>query len=174
MRITGYSDKYSARPGESLNFYVNAEKAEAYDVQLVRLIHGDTNPEGPGFKEQEIKGACNQRYKGRSQKIHGGSYVVIPADDRLNLTSFTLQAFIFPTTPGPGPHGYCHDKGMQGIVTKWQVGAKSGYGLFIDEQGCLVVMIGGARGKVTRLSSDKPLRRKVWYLVAATYDADTG
>ena len=63
---------------------------------------------------------------------------------------------------------------MQGIVTKWQVGAKSGYGLFIDEQGCVVVMIGGARGKVTRLSSDKPLRRKVWYLVAATYDADTG
>ena len=62
---------------------------------------------------------------------------------------------------------------MQGIVTKWQVGAKSGYGLFIDEQGCVVVMIGGARGKVTRLSSDKPLR-KVWYLVAATYDADTG
>ena len=85
-----------------------------------------------------------------------------------------MQAFIFPTTPGPGPHGYCHDKGMQGIVTKWQVGAKSGYGLFIDEQGCVVVMIGGARGKVTRLSSDKPLRRKVWYLVAATYDADTG
>ena len=63
---------------------------------------------------------------------------------------------------------------MQGIVTKGQVGAKSGYGLFIDEQGCVVVMIGGARGKVTRLSSDKPLRRKVWYLVAVTYDADTG
>lgn len=174
LRITGYSDTYSACPGDTVNFYVNAEKAERYDVQLVRLIHGDTNPDGPGFKEAEVKAPCNRRYKGRAQKIHGGSYVVIPDDGRLNCASFTVQAFIFPTTPGPGPHGYCHDKGMQGIVTKWAVDRTTGYGLFIDELGCLTVMIGGGRGKLTQVSSGKPLRRKVWYLVAASYDADSG
>ena len=50
LRITGYSDKYSAFPREKVKFYVNAEKKENYDVQIVRLIHGDTNPEGPGYK----------------------------------------------------------------------------------------------------------------------------
>ena len=44
LRITGYSDKYSVCPGTSVKFYVNSERNEDYDVQMVRLIHGDTNP----------------------------------------------------------------------------------------------------------------------------------
>ena len=61
LRITGYSDKYSAFPGEKVKFYVNSEKNENYDVQIIRLIHGDTNPEGPGYKEEEIGSAqCNK------------------------------------------------------------------------------------------------------------------
>ena len=38
LRITGYSDKYTAFPGEEIKFYVNAEKNENYEVQIVRLI----------------------------------------------------------------------------------------------------------------------------------------
>ena len=49
LRITGYSDRYSACPGETIQFYVNSEKAERYDAHLVRVIHGDTNPEGSFF-----------------------------------------------------------------------------------------------------------------------------
>ena len=151
LRITGYSDKYSAFPGEKVKFYVNAEKKEDYDVQIVRLIHGDTNPEGPGYKEEEIGAQCNKTYQGRNQIIHGGSYVVIPNDDRLNTTSFTLQAYIFPTTP---------DKGKQGILTKWNDKTKSGYGLFVDENGCLSVMIGDGAGQVMNLSSEKKIDEK--------------
>ena len=110
LRITGYSDKYSAFPNEKVKFYVNSEKNEDYDAQIIRLIHGDTNPEGPGYKEEEIGAKFNKTYKGRNQRIHGGSYVVIPHDERLNTKNFTLQAYIFPTTP---------DKGKQGILTKW-------------------------------------------------------
>ena len=139
LRITGYSDKYQAFPGDEIKFYVNAEKNENYDVQIVRLIHGDTNPEGPGYKDEEIGAECNKTLQGRNQRIHGGSYIIIPQDDRLNTESFTLQAYIFPTTP---------DKGQQGILTKWNDQAK--------------------------LSSEKKLMRKVWYLVAATYDANSG
>ena len=165
LRITGYSDKYSAFPREKVKFYVNAEKKENYDVQIVRLIHGDTNPEGPGYKEEEIGAQCNKTYQGRNQRIHGGSYVVIPQDQRLNTSSFTLQAYIFPTTP---------DKGRQGLLTKWNEKTKSGYGLFIDENACLSVAIGDGAGQAMNLSSEKKLMRKVWYLVAASYDADTG
>ena len=95
LKITGYSDKYSAHPGEEVKFYVNAEYNDSYEVQLVRLIHGDTNPEGPGYKEAEIDASCNGNYQGKNQRIHGGSYIVIPQHDNLNLESFTMQAYIF-------------------------------------------------------------------------------
>ncbi|MBI5615484.1 MAG: N,N-dimethylformamidase [Gammaproteobacteria bacterium] len=165
LRITGYSDKYSAHPGDSVRFYVNSEKNEEFEATIVRLIHGDTNPEGPGFKEEVLKTKCSGRYPGRNQRIHGGSYIVIPDDARMHCASFTLQAFIFPTTP---------DKGRQGLVTKWLEGRNKGYGLFIDENGCLAVNIGDTKGKVTTLSSGKKLLRKVWYLAAASYDAASG
>ena len=70
LRITGYSDKYSVCPGDEITFYVNSEKNESYKADIVRLIHGDTNPEGPGFKEKVIKAPCNKNYKGKNQKIH--------------------------------------------------------------------------------------------------------
>ncbi len=165
LRITGYSDQYSVCPGDRIRFYVNSENNEEYEAQMVRLIHGDTNPDGPGYKEEEIAASCNMNYPGRNQRIHGGSYVIIPQDDRLNLKSFTLQAYIFPTTP---------DKGRQGILTKWVEERGSGYGLFIDDEGCLSIEIGDGNGLVTRLSSGKKLLRKVWYLAAASYDADSG
>ena len=134
LRITGYSDKYAAFPGEKINFHINSENNENYDVQIVRLIHGDTNPDGPGYKEEEIGSTCiNGNYEGRNQKIHGGSYVIVPQDHRQNLESFTLQAYIFPTTP---------DKGKQGLLTKWNEKNNSGYGLFIDDNACLSMMIG--------------------------------
>ncbi len=165
LRITGYSDKYSIAPGGQVKFYVNSEHGEDYEMQMVRLIHGDTNPDGPGYKEELISATCNGNFQGRNQRIHGGSYVVIPQDDRLNVESFTLQAYIFPTTPG---------KGRQGLLTKWNEVKKTGYGLFIDDKGCLSVMIGGTNGQVTVLSSGKKLLTKVWYLAAASYDAASG
>ena len=67
LKITGYSDKYSAHPGEDVKFYINAENNDSYEVQLVRLIHGDTNPEGPGYKEAEIDASCNGNYQGKIQ-----------------------------------------------------------------------------------------------------------
>lgn len=165
LRITGYSDKYSICPGDSIEFYVNSEQNEDYEAQMVRLIHGDTNPEGPGYKEEEIAAPCNRKYPGVNQRIHGGSYVIIPQDNRLDVESFTLQAYIFPTTP---------DKGRQGILTKWVEADTCGYGLFIDDDGCLSVRIGDGNGQVMNLSSGKKLLRKVWYLAAASYDAGSG
>ena len=165
LRITGYSDKYSVCPGDDVKFYVNSEENEVYDAQIVRLIHGDTNPEGPGYKEEEIGGTCNKAYPGRNQRIHAGSYVIVPQDERLNVESFTLQCYIFPTTP---------EKGRQGLLTKWVEENKSGFGLFIDESGCLSAEIGDGRGLVTKVSSEKKLLRKVWYLAAVSYDARTG
>ena len=163
LRITGYSDCYSLCPGDTIKFFVNSEKGESYRADIVRMIHGDTNPAGPGFKVEELDTPVSKEYPGRNQVIHGGSYVVVPPDHRMDVESFTLQAFIFPTTPG---------KGLQGVLTKGVGGA--GCGLFIDENANLALWIGDGKGKVETISSGKPLLRKVWYLAAASYDATSG
>ena len=151
LRITGYSDRYALCPGEEIKFYINSENGESYNADIVRMIHGDTNPDGPGFKVEELDTQVSKEYAGRNQIIHGGSYAVVPHDHRMNVESFTLQAFIFPTTP---------DKGVQGILTKC-VGT-TGYGLFIDDNANLALWIGDAGGKVQKIASGKALLRKVW------------
>ena len=136
------------------------------------MIHGDTNPEGPGYKEEEIQADCNKSYPGRNQRIHGGSYVIVPQDERLNVESFTLQCYIFPTTPVVGLG--TPQKGRQGVLTKWVEESKSGYGLFIDEHNCLSVEIGDGSGQIMKLSSDKNCYERFGILRQFSYDARTG
>jgi len=92
MKITGYADKISARPGETLQFMVNCERPR-YRADIVRLVCGDLNPEGPGIREHVVPTPANKSYKGRSQKIESGSYVLISNSPPLqNIKSFTVQA----------------------------------------------------------------------------------
>ena len=50
LPLVGYSDRLSGAPGETIRFMVSSEHAR-YRARLVRLIHGDTSPNGPGFKQ---------------------------------------------------------------------------------------------------------------------------
>ena len=43
LRITGYTDKCSVRPGDDVSFHIHSELNESYDVQMVRLIHGEAD-----------------------------------------------------------------------------------------------------------------------------------
>ena len=99
MKITGYCNKLSGASGETIKFMVNCE-LPTYRVDVVRIICGDTNPQGPGVKEKVVRTPINKTYKGRKQAIEAGSYVVIPNSPLLeNLESFSFQAMIWPTTP---------------------------------------------------------------------------
>ena len=57
--VLGYPDQLSVRPGDTVTFHVSGEGADTFDAQLVRLIHGDTQPAGPGFKEIEVPSAVD-------------------------------------------------------------------------------------------------------------------
>jgi len=88
MKITGYSDKISVLPGETIQFMVNCE-LPTYQAEIVRIICGDTNPAGPGVKEKVITTPANKTYKGRKQIIESGSYVTVTNHSRLeNLQSY--------------------------------------------------------------------------------------
>jgi len=166
LKITGYSDRIHARPGDTVRFMVNCDGPRSYQADIVRVICGDTAPAGAGFKERVIKTPANGRYKGRKQIIHAGSYVIMPSAPALDaIRSFTVQAFIWPTTPA---------KGEQGIVSKWSAGGHRGFALTLDAKGAVAVKIGNGRGRIKVISTGQPLLARHWYFVGASYDADNG
>ena len=161
MKIVGYSDPLSVAPDDKIRFMVSCELAE-YRADIVRLIHGDENPDGPGFKEEQIDTPINRNYPGRVQSLHAGSFVMVPDSPLLRaLEGITLMAWIYPTTP---------QKGLQGILTKWSSAARVGYGLFLAEDGSLALCLGDQSGHIVKLNTGRQLRGSEWYFVAATYD----
>ena len=94
LRITGYSDQCSVEPGDEITFYVHSEFGEPYQSDIVRLINGDTNPEGPGFKEKVFRTSVNGKYKGANQPLMAGSYILGPQSELFDLESLTMCAYI--------------------------------------------------------------------------------
>jgi N,N-dimethylformamidase len=165
VNLVGYCDPLTVAPGETIHFMVSSAHP-AFRADIVRLIHGDPNPNGPGFKETEIATAVSGEYPGRVQPIVNGSHVLVPDTQALRLaSSLTIQAWIFPTLPG---------EGIQGLLTKWNADAATGFGLVLDEQGALALWLGDGAGAVARISSGVPLRAGRWYFVAARFDVGSG
>lgn len=165
MRLTGYADKFGVHPGDTIKFYVNCDGPKKYNVEIMHMIHGDTNPRGPGLIEKSVGAACDGSYDGRKQDIYSGSYAYVEDRPQFRLQSFTLQCWVWPTTPKTHPKYWRH--GAQGLLTKWVNGA--GYGLFINAEGCLELRVNGEA-----VSTGAPMRDHAWHFVAASYDAETG
>ena len=75
--IHGYADRLSVAPGERIEFKVSSEQPGTYRADVVRLIHGDTNPAGPGFKEEVLETDAGGDYEARFQPTDCGSCVVV-------------------------------------------------------------------------------------------------
>ena len=111
MYLTGYADKFSVKPGETIKFYVSSKNSK-YSAELVRVIHGDPNPKGPGFKTEHVPTDIDGEYAGYEQVLYGGSHVIVNAAASFNIEdSFTINAWIYPTMPDSGK--------SQAIVTKF-------------------------------------------------------
>jgi N,N-dimethylformamidase len=163
MDLVGYAGRFSVAPGETVRFMVSSAQGR-YRADLVRLIHGDTNPAGPGFKERPVPSAIDGDYRGREQPIRTGSCVVIPDHPALRLTgSLSMVAWIYPTRLGDTP---------QGIMTKWSGKDGIGFGLFLDPRWgiCFWTGRGGADGLVIA-TDQRPVRAHEWYFVGVSYDA---
>ena len=168
MDIVGYADRYNVRAGDTIRFMVSC-KLPSYQADIVRLIHGDLNPEGPGFKETLVQNV--ETFSGQFQELVIGSYAIVPDHPLLRLNeSFTLLAWISSTTPS---------KTSQGLLTKWSDSSATGYGLILDGDNGLTLWIGGTDGRVERISTGVPVRAPSlhspsWYFVAASYDSSAG
>jgi N,N-dimethylformamidase len=162
VNITGYTDKISAKPGETVNFFVTVDNAKEAQVDLVRLIHGDEHPEGPGFIEEVVESPLSGTHAVKRQFVDLGNAVRV--DDPAGLLdgdgSITISAFVYPSTP---------EKGRQVILGKFSLDQNAGYALGIDDTGRLAFWT--ADGKDTdEVVSQIPLAHHTWYLVSASFD----
>ena len=83
--LIGYVDRFSARPGEWIAVKVSSRLAEPYRTDLVRIIHGDANPAGPGLKFGGVGAAFAGSYPSRFQPAHSGSYGIVTRDQAIPL-----------------------------------------------------------------------------------------
>lgn len=166
MPVIGYADRIAVTPGARIRFMVSCE-GPRYEASIVRLIHGDLNPAGPGFRSEPIASPIAGAYSGLRQEIHPGSYVRI--DDPRGLTasdSLTLCCWAFPTRIGGAE---------QALLGRRVEEPDLGYGLYITAVGDLAFRAGDGSAKHRiDVRTHAPLRERQWYFLACTFDRAAG
>ncbi len=164
LPITGYPDRYSVAPGETVSFKVSSSAAGPFEARLVRVISGDPNPEGPGIHEVPVDAAFAGRYPSRVQPIHNGSCARVPTGPALDsLGSFTVTATLWPTLPRLDRR--------QCLVSRRDAATGAGFCLEIDEEDSVSATLRDAAGAVSSVSTGKALRTRAWYHAFLSYDA---
>jgi N,N-dimethylformamidase len=149
LRLTGYTDRLSVGPGDTIRFMVSTEHP-SYEAQLVRLIHGDTNPAGPGFKQVVVSSGIDGQHVGRMQAFPSGSYVEIPLAPGVVRLPLSFSVYVYPTNPRGGPQ-------VIASIGDWALG--------IADDGSIEVSTRSAR-----ISTQAPLHRWTWYRVECAVD----
>ncbi|MEC9265683.1 MAG: N,N-dimethylformamidase beta subunit family domain-containing protein [Pseudomonadota bacterium] len=157
--IIGYANDLGARPGEALGFKVSSALAEPYEVQLVRIISADPNPDGPGIRHMEIDAACNGRYPSRFQDFAPGSYAKAPLPTGTDLSKIELEAAVMPMLA---------DRDRQTVLAVADPACGFALELSVDRGG-LGLTLRTDSGE-ERLTAPGPLRTRRWYRVRAQVD----
>lgn len=163
--ILGYPSTWTIAPGETIDFKVSCAQALRYDADLVRVRSGDVSPGAPGLKETVAIPGIAKGVAGRHQPTETGSRAVAPAlaEPESGAKSWILA--IMPTLPR---------KGSEQVILARRDGTDgSGYALGLDQDGRLF-WEQGKSGDVGRITLQRPVVERQWYLVAVTADMDAG
>lgn len=107
--LTGYTDRLSVRPNETIEFKLSAQATESgiargangvpVDMRLMQSICADPNPSGPGIIERSAEHWFDRtKVKAVHQDFHIGSYGVSkPSDAPHQSSSLKFEARIWPT-----------------------------------------------------------------------------
>ena len=165
LPLTGYADRFSVAPGQTIAFKVSSTAATPYQARLVRVISGDPNPAGPGIKEEPVPAPFAASYPSRVQPVPLGSYIRVPDAPALRAAP-ELHArgddLADPARPGAA-------RASSPATTRH---AGTGFALFVDARGA-GALVGNGRGGVHTVHVGKPFLARAWYRVWASYDAAT-
>ena len=166
VRILAYADRLSGRPGEAVEIKVSCEGLNRYEAELVRIIQGDINPQGPGYREDAVDLDLGGPFEGRFQPLHPGSYGIVEDNAAFRaLSTFTVFAAIWPTMPGDG---------LQTVLARRDPLTGAGFELFLNEAGALEFSVDFGGAEASSVSTEEPLLAQRWYLVAAGLCAEDG
>jgi N,N-dimethylformamidase len=161
--LEGYPDKVSARGGESISLMLGGPPTSA-NLKVVRLIQGDPNPAGPGYKEEECDWGHPTSVEISEQFVDYGSCVEVPPADVLNPTgSFTIAFWYYPT--------YLR-QGWNTLVSKWLPDALS-FGIFGAEKTLCAALSQDGR-TVEWITGMEVISLGCWQFVALTYEPESG
>jgi N,N-dimethylformamidase len=160
--LLGYCDRISVRAGDTIQFMISALGVDQVNAQMVRLIHGDEHPDGPGYIDSPVSCPVNGQVRVAPQFTQVGSFAQVsnPSSPLAVNGPFTLYAYIWPTTPKTH---------RQALLGRWHASHKAGYSLAIDASGHLEFRLGDGISEAA-VTSPTPLRARCWYLVVASYD----
>jgi len=161
LKITGYPDRHSVAPGETIAFKVSLEEGDSFEARLVRVVHGDCNPEGPGLKFPHVPTAVDGRHAGKPQRIDAGSYMEAASLPPLGAGAFTFFAMLWPTLLSRGP---------QTIAAQWEAESGRGFRFFVKEGGQLAVVIADGSGREAEISLHDAMLVRQWYAVTLAID----
>src|SRR5579871_2815020 len=157
--LTGYTDRWSVRPGETIRFMISSAADRDFALRFVRHICADPNPKGPGYQDVAMPTATDGTHAGKQQQAWLGSFAraSLPVDLHRGVR---LSATIWPTTPR---------KGRQGLIAL-RIGNTT-ISLGIGAHGGTQAEIVTADGTVSANVSH-PLLERRWYNVSAALHAD--
>ncbi len=160
--MAGYADHLTAHSGDTVKFMVSCYSPGSYDADLVRVVCGDTSPNGAGFRLENIKSSFAGQYNGRQQDLNAGSAALADMKNWSSAAaSFTFAAAIYPTAPGGK---------SQAIISCGPESDADSACFLIDETGHLTLQVGTPEGVSRRFSLSTPVQKQTWYIIAASYD----
>lgn len=162
QKLFAYADAVSARPGDNIKIMVSGEGLEAADCALVRLIHGDDGPAGPGYLEEEIEtDVVPASVAVGRQYTQLGSYAVVTEHSGLldGDRPFSVSAWIQPTLL---------DRRRQTLLGTFDASTMRGWALGINPDGHLEFWFGDGT-ESTEVATEVPMLAGLWYQVELDY-----
>ena len=169
-KIAGYADQISVAPGERIRFMVSCEVGvERYRADIVRLISGDAQPGGPGYRHEPLESTVSGEYPGRTQSTYAGSHAVVPhavAFDRLaRRGDLSVQMMVYATLP---------DARRACLISKLDLASGQGFALWTDPEAGLVLQLGDGGGGTYEFALGRLLVAREWYLLSASHASADG
>lgn len=162
MRLIGYVDRLSVRPGEEIGCHISLAEPGEVEVDVVRLIHGDTNPLGPRFKVEPLEAIARAKVIASPQETFTGSCMLARSVWEAAPSALTIELLAWPTLPQRGRRqGLISFRGKRGEILA----------LTLSPEGELELMsgVGGRLQSHGRAHTSLTPRR--WCSIRATLDA---
>lgn len=157
LPITGYLDRLSGRPGESLEAKISMFSGGEYRARLVRVISADANPRGPGMRFEDLAHRFDESFEGANQPVVLGSWAEVSGPALEARVAHCWTALVWPSIEQAEYRTVLHHQGEGATLTL----AVSGAGVRLTTE------VGGARHSL-HVAGRLGARR--WYRVWASLD----